>query len=306
MGVNPNIPGAPYRTRSITNCSSSTYAITRGACKHQESGVYQSHASRTNVLADSVGDMAPQGTNQDLLLLFLFFCFSPGQSAVAQARDQDPAKERLQRDVLNMVNLPRGLCIIIDNFNYRGSGLRRDGSEKDGREMVRLFTSCDFECLLGTHMIASEMKLFLSVAAQSAHERTDCLVVVLMSHGTTEMIHAADNVPLHLDDDICALFNNENCPGLQGKPKLFFIQACRGGKEDNATGTTAYESADDMAMAAEAPQTLRRERTATWSDMYTAYAMIPGYKAFMNRMIGSWFLSALYRAFTEHTGTMHL
>lgn len=229
-----------------------------------------------------------------------------GQSAVAQARDQDPAKERLQRDVLNMVNLPRGLCIIIDNFNYRGSGLRRDGSEKDGREMVRLFTSCDFECLLGTHMIASEMKLFLSVAAQSAHERTDCLVVVLMSHGTTEMIHAADNVPLHLDDDICALFNNENCPGLQGKPKLFFIQACRGGKEDNATGTTAYESADDMAMAAEAPQTLRRERTATWSDMYTAYAMIPGYKASMNRMIGSWFLSALYRVFTEHTGTMHL
>nr|QQL93560.1 caspase9 [Rhipicephalus haemaphysaloides] len=230
-----------------------------------------------------------------------------GQRTVPQARHQDPAKERMQRDdVYSMVHSPRGLCIIINNFNFRGSGQQRDGSKHDERNMESLFTALHFRCIVGTNMTASEMKDLLYKGAWSAHDRTDCLVVILMSHGTKDTIHGVDNVPLHLDDDVYAMFNSANCPNLQGKPKVFFIQACRGEKEDNPTGTTAYESADAMAMAAEVPQTSTRERMATWSDMYIAYATIPGYKALINRVIGSWFFLAVYKVFTDHAGTMHL
>ena len=59
----------------------------------------------------------------------------------------------------------------------------------------------------------------------------DCLVVVLMGHGKTEQgqakLMAYDGQLVDLGE-LVALFNNKNCPGLRGKPKLFFIQCCRG------------------------------------------------------------------------------
>lgn len=37
-------------------------------------------------------------------------------------------------------------------------------------------------------------------------------------------------VPFHQLQEVFRLFDNVNCPSLQNKPKMFFIQACRGGE----------------------------------------------------------------------------
>ncbi|KAH9377313.1 hypothetical protein HPB48_013456 [Haemaphysalis longicornis] len=52
-------------------------------------------------------------------------------------------------------------------------------------------------------------------------------MVVLMSRGDTGIIYGNDNKPLYLNE-IFKVFNNKNCPSLQGKPKVFFIEACPG------------------------------------------------------------------------------
>ncbi|KAL1481716.1 hypothetical protein MTO96_050388, partial [Rhipicephalus appendiculatus] len=49
-----------------------------------------------------------------------------------------------------------------------------------------------------------------------------------MSRGDKDTILGVDGEELNLVEDVYEQFNNENCPALQGKPKLFFIQACRG------------------------------------------------------------------------------
>ena len=36
-----------------------------------------------------------------------------------------------------------------------------------------------------------------------------------------------------IERDVIALFGGDNCPNLNGKPKLFFFQACRGEKMDS-------------------------------------------------------------------------
>lgn len=56
-----------------------------------------------------------------------------------------------------------------------------------------------------------------------------CCLVALMSHGEEGFIKMKDGEKVSLEG-IFEMFNNKNCPALQEKPKIFIIQACRGGK----------------------------------------------------------------------------
>lgn len=221
-----------------------------------------------------------------------------------------PAKDWKHGDeVYSMVHSPRGMCIIINNCDFGGLAERREGSELDVLRMEALFEAFHFNCIVRQDLPASDMKALLSWAAQpKQQEGADCLVVILMSHGNRDTIDGSDGEHLHLVNDVYTLFNNENCEALQGKPKLFFIQACRGSKSDSGTNSRVYDTADAGPIPVNVPESplSRQERTATWSDMYVAYATIPGYSALKNSAIGSWFLSAVYKVFSEHASTMHL
>ena len=53
-------------------------------------------------------------------------------------------------------------------------------------------------------------------------------VLVLLTHGNEGYVVASDGQRVNLAW-IFELFNNVKCPHLLGLPKLFFIDACRGG-----------------------------------------------------------------------------
>ena len=55
------------------------------------------------------------------------------------------------------------------------------------------------------------------------------VVVVLMSHGDRQGIYGTDEQIVRLNE-IQDKFTGRNCPALVDKPKMFFIQACRGRK----------------------------------------------------------------------------
>lgn len=66
-------------------------------------------------------------------------------------------------------------------------------------------------------------------AADQDHRHGDSSFVCLLSHGEEGFIFGTDGRKLQLDS-VFKLFDNSNCPTLLGKPKIFVIQACRGGK----------------------------------------------------------------------------
>ncbi|KAL1433847.1 hypothetical protein MTO96_012186 [Rhipicephalus appendiculatus] len=147
------------------------------------------------------------------------------------------------------------------------------------------------------------MRELLSGAAHKEElKEAECLVLILMSHGDKDGILGVDNQWLPLKEDVYAQFNNENCPALQGKPKLFFIQACRGSDCDYGTDATV----DDMLESSAAPSSSGQQDVNPWSDMYIAHATIPGYKSRRSKARGSWFLSTVFEVFSKHAGTMHL
>jgi len=59
------------------------------------------------------------------------------------------------------------------------------------------------------------------------HRNADAFVLVLLTHGGQGSVYGIDGEKV-LVDDITTLFDGRNCPQLQNKPKLFFIQACQG------------------------------------------------------------------------------
>lgn len=59
-------------------------------------------------------------------------------------------------------------------------------------------------------------------------DKIECVVLILMSHGKGEYIFGDDNIPVKLTD-ITAVFDSNHCKGLDEKPRLAFVQACRGG-----------------------------------------------------------------------------
>lgn len=62
---------------------------------------------------------------------------------------------------------------------------------------------------------------FIKAAAED-HTDADCLIVVVMSHGESGLLHSTDS--LYPVDMLWAPFTGDRCSSLAGKPKLFFIQ----------------------------------------------------------------------------------
>lgn len=239
-------------------------------------------------------------------------------------------------EMYSMTLQKRGLCIIINNRNFKDAAGQCHGSKDDVRRMYTLFKAFLFKPKVYIDETADRMKAILSEAAQSKEqERAECLVVILMSHENQDTIQDVHDAKLNLMNDVYAPFNNEKCPALKGKPKLFFIQTCRGNSKqpvqegpsvspcERATsvpptavvGTTSNEegsgasitkdvAADSVPEAAEESQLA--ERTATWSDMYIAYAVISGHSALRDENIGSWFLSAVFTVFSNQAPIEHL
>lgn len=66
------------------------------------------------------------------------------------------------------------------------------------------------------------------------HSRYSMFVVCILAHGENNKVFGIDGLDTSGAVDISEMtswFSSTNCSSLAGKPKLFFIQACQGGKE---------------------------------------------------------------------------
>jgi len=122
---------------------------------------------------------------------------------------------------------PRGFVLIIDNENFQGEVLpTRTGSVVDANNLDILFGQLGFRVTLrrnlGYYDMIQEVQKF---AGRSEHASADMAVCAVLSHGRHGLVAAADGRELEVEW-ILRQLNNDGCPNLKGKPKLFF-QACR-------------------------------------------------------------------------------
>ena len=70
---------------------------------------------------------------------------------------------------------------------------------------------------------------FILSMAQRNHANYDSFICCILTHGEQNIVHGADSIPVSLLDMIGVM---KMCKTLINKPKMFFIQACRGDRED--------------------------------------------------------------------------
>ena len=139
---------------------------------------------------------------------------------------------------------PRGLGIIINNKNIYGKN-KRDGAEEDAKTLQGLFEYLGFTVQLYDDLPAAEMEHVLRQVAASDHKGYNCLLVAILTHGEKmEKVYGTDKtVSL---THIINLFDGSNCPSLISKPKIFFVQACRGDEKDPGVDAADGPSIDEV------------------------------------------------------------
>ncbi|KAK3572088.1 hypothetical protein QTP86_022318, partial [Hemibagrus guttatus] len=135
----------------------------------------------------------------------------------------------------SMSSSPRGLALVLSNVHFEPELSELDtrrGGEVDEEVLRRLFTELDFKVSLQKDLTVQAMRACIEqFAQQPEHAVSDCCVVCLLSHGVEGSIYGVDGKLLELDW-VFERFDNGRCPLLQNKPKMFFIQACRGEEMD--------------------------------------------------------------------------
>lgn len=106
----------------------------------------------------------------------------------------------------------------------------RVGSLADANRLKIVFEQLGFVVRRYDNIKRDRMRnLFTDLAKDEALVDHQALVVIILTHGVNGAILGSDKKELKVES-IYEKFNNENCKALIGKPKLFFVSACRGCK----------------------------------------------------------------------------
>ena len=218
--------------------------------------------------------------------------------------------------VYSMKCEPHGLCLIVNNVDFENLS-RRGGSDVDAKKLDELFTKLQYKVKMARNQTSKQLKETLTKFARlNDHGMADSVVVCLLSHGLEGQIYGVDGVLVSIPD-LLALFNGYAAPDLIGKPKMFFIQACRGSDFDQGVEVTdgGYKPAKEVPVAkakaavlqACLPDTVEPEpepeSLPAEADMLVAYSTVPGYVSWNNLAKGSWFVQAIADVFSDYAHT---
>ncbi|KAL4231256.1 Caspase-6 [Mactra antiquata] len=182
----------------------------------------------------------------------------------------------------------RGKAIVINNENFLDMQ-KRKGTFVDYTRIVNRLRKLMFDVTGYIDVTCDEIMTAFRGMANEDHSDADCFACVILSHGESDCINGIDGA-LKLDS-IFKLFQAENCPTLAGKPKLFFIQACRGTEFDD--GCDVNVNVADAQGSFSFPEEELEYRVPEEADFLISYSTTEGYYSWRNSLKGSWYIQSL-------------
>ncbi|XP_072288633.1 caspase-3-like [Eucyclogobius newberryi] len=209
---------------------------------------------------------------------------APSSPVTAELQNSED-ESRYRTDFPNV-----GVCVIINNETFHPlSGWRsRTGTNKDEEAAKKTFESLGYEVIVHRNLTKKEMKHELQKVSNEDHSKNASFACMILTHGDEEGLCGTDKT-VQLEA-LTRYFKGEQSKTLIGKPKLFFLQACRGEKLDDGMDR-------DMVDATPLPIT---QKIPVEADFLYAYATAPGHFAWRNVDNGSWFIQSLCEILPKH------
>lgn len=209
-----------------------------------------------------------------------------------------------------MRHAKRGLALVFNHYEFDTRDYRngeqyrppkRQGTDVDKKAILRTFSNLGFEVQTFDDKCHRDIKKKLADVADQDLSEHDCLAVVVLTHGEDGgRLDAKDREYDHRD--LWEPFTATNCPTLASKPKLFFIQACRGRTRDhglflrNAVG----EATDTTVFIPPGFQ------VPSFADFLISFSTFEGQVAYRHPTRGSWYVQTLCAQLDRHAASKDL
>ena len=222
-------------------------------------------------------------------------------------------------ELYEMDCIPHGICLIINNHRFyhptnpEKAHPERIGSEVDCHNLVETFRYLGYRVEVAENLSSVEMKQRLREMSEVDHSRYDSFLCCILTCGEENVCYGADSLALDISDLTGPI---KECSSLVNKPKMYFIQACRGENSDEGVcnvGDVAYSLSANSLVQSDGPIGDRARAIIPLlplpslvpkdADFFLGYATPSGRAAYRSRRTGSWFISELCQVFTEFART---
>lgn len=146
-----------------------------------------------------------------------------------------------------------------------------------------------FEVEIQRDCTSRKMLSLIQELAKTSQRGWDCVMCCILSHGLEGGVYGVDGYTVDIRN-LMEPFSGINCPSLAGKPKIFFIQACQGSKQQDVVYTDAGKSGHSC-VDTDAVQA--KECIPSHADFLLGMATVPSFVSFRERANGTWYIQSL-------------
>ena len=189
-----------------------------------------------------------------------------------------------------------GKALIIVNKKFTHHKIR-DGADEDLKNLETMFKSWNVKIESHFDLDGGGMKQCLEDFAKQT-ENVSIVFVAISTHGVeNNTVLSTDGEHILIDDYIHIFQRNKM---LVGKPKIFFIQACRGTLVDERIPTHESDNSKQCIAPKEIEFIPIQTFASNTSDILIAYATSDKYLAWRDSKKGSWFIIELNKSFEKY------
>ncbi|CAH0749235.1 unnamed protein product [Diatraea saccharalis] len=175
---------------------------------------------------------------------------SSGDAAAEGSTSQTKKQPKFDPSALYYDMSGDKFLVIFNHYEYQKTRYFKDkrpstrkGTDVDVKVLKELFGRLGFKIFTYTDKEYDDIIELMTEIANMDHSKTSCLVVVILTHGDKKgVVYAADRG--YLLKDVTSLLETGDI-GLVNKPKIFFVQACRGDKVDEGR-TVRYDGEETL------------------------------------------------------------
>ena len=165
-----------------------------------------------------------------------------------------------------------GTALIINNIEWLpdGNGKHlmptRDGAKQDGEALKEALEKIHYQVIYKENYVKDKMiQKLKDLRGENISPEDDSFICCLLSHGDKDGVYGVDKKCVSIDYLCKILEPSDEFRKLNHKPKIFFVQACRG-----TDASEAYDADEDTPIPFSVPR---------GADFFVSYATDPNHIA---------------------------